>query len=108
MTDTTHCAICAADPSDGTDFVLDEPIHWRGPFQADAPPALPGEYRLCAGCTAWRPDARTAPPPVSFRALLDASATNLNSATASALRVSLLGAGRHLAAQLRPIHLEQT
>lgn len=101
--DMARCAICAVGTTSAdAEFVLDEPIVWRGPFLSSAPPTPPGVYRLCAACAAWRPDARTGRPPDRFRAILHTCSTNLHPATAREVRAGLLGAARHLARALEP------
>lgn len=109
---TRACLLCEGTTEDEpgivwTPVVLLEDVELKttlfgGAF--DAMTFMAGLWWLCGPCAAWWPEARTAAPPDSISALLDAlTALIQTSELRRQLHREVLGGYRHIARQLRPV-----
>jgi hypothetical protein len=87
---------------------LPEPIELRSILDPDGPPTIVASTtgRICPTCTAWRPDARTAPLPDALERLIKAQVDLLvtvvdNEDLRHALTSQQVGTYRHIARQLK-------
>ena len=103
------CVVCTirsvGDPDGWVDVELSAPLTMRTGFtdHLAMPTMEPGLYQLCPACAAWRPDARTAPLPLTAGvAVARVTAEVANSTVRRRAHAETLGWLRHLAQQLQP------